>query len=56
MRFVMPMPGEPGQPPMTVDMRMEFFAYGAEPEIRVPAPSTVVDGPLDAPPTTARTS
>lgn len=56
MRFVMPMPGEPGQPPMTVDMRMEFFAYGAEPDIRVPDPASVVDGPLDAPPTTATTS
>lgn len=56
MRFVMPMPGDPGQPPMTVDMRMEFFAYGAEPDIRVPDPSSVVDGPLDEPPTAATTS
>jgi hypothetical protein len=56
MRFVMPMPGEPGEPPMTVDMRMEFFAFGAEPEIRIPDPASVVDGPLDAPPTTATTS
>jgi hypothetical protein len=56
MRVVMPMPGDEGQPPMTVDMRMEFFAYGAQPNIRVPDPSTVVDGPLDAPPASATAS
>ena len=56
MRFVMPMPGEPGEPPMTVDMRMDFFAFGAEPDIQVPDPSTVVDGPLDEPPTSATTT
>jgi len=56
MRVVMPMPGEPGQPPTTIDMRMDFFAYGAEPDIRVPDPASVVDGPLNAPPTTATTS
>jgi len=56
MRFVMPMPGEPGEPPMTVDMRMEFFAFGAEPEIRIPDPDSVVDGPLDEPPTSASIS
>lgn len=53
MRYVMPMPGDPGEPPMTVDMRMDFFAFGADPDIRIPAASTVVDGPLDAPPSSA---
>lgn len=47
MRMVMPMPGEPGEPLMTVDMRMDFFAYGAEPDIRLPDPDSVVDGPLE---------
>lgn len=56
MRFVMPMPGEEGNPPMTVDMRMDFFAYGAEPDIQIPDPSTVVDGPLDEHPSSATTA
>ncbi len=47
MRIVMPMPGKPGQPSLTVDMRMDFFAYGTEPEIALPDPETVVEGPLD---------
>lgn len=46
MRFVMPMPGEPGEPPMTIDMRMDFFAYGAQPDIQIPPADSVVDGPL----------
>jgi hypothetical protein len=48
LRIVMPMPGEPGEPAMTIDMRMDFFAYGAEPDIKIPDPDSVVDGPLDA--------
>ena len=47
MRMVMPMPGEPGEPPMTIDMRMDFFDYGAKPKIELPAPASVVEGPLD---------
>lgn len=46
-RMVMAMPGDPGDPPMTVDMRMDIFDYGAEPAIAVPDPETVVDGPLE---------
>lgn len=56
MRFVMPMPGENGAPPTTVDMRMDFFDLGAEPIIQVPDPDSVVDGPLDEPPTSATTT
>jgi hypothetical protein len=48
MRMVMPMPrGEPGDPPVTVDMRMDFFDYGAQPDIQIPDPDSVVEGPLD---------
>lgn len=47
LRIVMPMPGEPGEPVTTIDMRMDFFAYGTEPDIRIPDPDSVVDGPLD---------
>ena len=44
MRFVMPTPGEDGAP-VTVDMRMDPFGFGAEPDIRLPDPATAVDGP-----------
>jgi hypothetical protein len=47
MRIVVPMPGEEGEPTVTVDMRMDFFDYGAEPDIQLPDPATVVEGPLD---------
>lgn len=47
MRFVMPMPGDPGEPPLTIDMRMDFFAYGIKPDIQLPDPDSVVEGPLD---------
>ena len=48
MRMVMPMPrGEPGDAPVTVDMRMDFFDYGSEPDIQIPDPGSVVEGPLD---------
>lgn len=46
-RMVIPMPGDPGEPPMTVDMRMDFFDFGATPDIQVPDPATVVEGPLE---------
>ena len=48
MRMVLPMPsGEPGEPPVTMDMRMDLFDYGAEPSIRLPSPDRVVEGPLE---------
>lgn len=58
MRFVMPAPGEDGSPPLTMDMRMELFGFGAQPDIEVPSPDTVVDGPLDssAPPASSSVS
>lgn len=47
LRMVIPMPGEDGGQPMTVDMRMDFFDYGATPDIQIPDPDSVVEGPLD---------
>lgn len=51
MRMVLPMPsGEPGEPPVTMDMRMDFFDFGAQPQVQIPDPDRVVEGPLeDAP-------
>jgi hypothetical protein len=46
-RIVMPSPVESGQPPLMVDVRMDFFDYGAKPVIEAPDPDLVVDGPLD---------
>ena len=48
MRLVMPTPGENGAPPMTMDMRMDLFNFGNRPDIQLPDPNTVVDGPLDS--------
>ncbi len=48
MRFVMPAPGKDGAPPMTMDMRMDLFNYGAHPDIQLPDPDTVVEGPLQS--------
>lgn len=58
MRFVMPVPGKDGAPPMTMDMRMDLFNFGHHHGIQLPNPDTVVDGPLDnsAAPTSASTS
>jgi len=42
-RMVMEMPSEDGSPAMTMDMRMELFAFGAEPEIELPDSSLVFD-------------
>jgi hypothetical protein len=58
MRIVMPSPGEDGAPPMTMDMRMDLFNFGDHPDIQLPDPDTVVDGPLDssAAPTSASTT
>lgn len=50
LRMVMPMPGEPGEPPVTVDMRIDLFDYGARPNIQLPDPDRVVEGPLDEAP------
>jgi hypothetical protein len=42
-RMVMEMPSGDGQPALTMDMRMEFFGFGAKPEIELPDPSRVFD-------------
>jgi hypothetical protein len=42
MRLVMELPVE-GQPPLTMDMQMEFFDYGAEPEVKLPDEDDVFD-------------
>ncbi|HEX5983792.1 MAG TPA: hypothetical protein VFY69_06255 [Solirubrobacterales bacterium] len=42
-RMVMEMPAIDGQPAMTMDMRMELFDFGAEPQIELPDPSRVFD-------------
>jgi hypothetical protein len=36
-------PGEEGKEPTTVDMRMDFFDFGYEPEIEVPDSGEVFD-------------
>jgi hypothetical protein len=47
MRFVMPVPSSDGQPPVTMDIRMDLFDFGVQPDIQLPDPGSVVDGPLD---------
>jgi hypothetical protein len=47
LRMVIPTPSEEGGPPMTIDMRMDFFDFGAQPDIQLPDPDTVVEGPLE---------
>ncbi|HKO38169.1 MAG TPA: hypothetical protein VJU14_07365 [Solirubrobacterales bacterium] len=47
LRMVMPVPGERGEPPVTIDMRMDLFDYGAQPDIELPDPDSVVEGPLE---------
>jgi hypothetical protein len=56
MRIVMPAPGKDGAPPMTMDMRMDLFNFGDHPDIPLPDPDTVVDGPLDTSAAQAPTS
>jgi hypothetical protein len=58
MRMVMPMPGKEGQPPLTMDIRMDLFAFGAHPDIRLPDSDSVVEGPLgsSSAPTSAQVS
>lgn len=43
MREVMTMPADSGKPPMTMDMRMDLFAFGVHPEIQMPDSSEVFD-------------
>jgi hypothetical protein len=42
-RMVMDLPVEKGAPALTMDMRMEFFDFGARPEIELPDSSRVID-------------
>jgi hypothetical protein len=42
-RMVMAIPTQPGQPTLTMDMRMEFFDFGARPRIALPDPARVYD-------------
>jgi hypothetical protein len=42
-RMVMALPAEPGQPTLTMDMRMELFDFGARPKIDLPDPARVFD-------------
>ena len=43
MRMVMEIPTAPGQPTLTMDMRMDLFGFGARPEIALPDPANVLD-------------
>jgi hypothetical protein len=42
-RVIMDLPGESGQPEMTMDMRMDLFDFGARPQIQLPDPSQAFD-------------
>lgn len=42
-RSVMTLPAAPGEPTMTMDMRMDLFDFGARPAIALPDPSRVFD-------------
>lgn len=42
-RMVMTIPTEPGQPALTMDMRMDLFGFGARPEVQLPDSSKVFD-------------
>jgi hypothetical protein len=42
-RVVMELPGESGQPGLTMDIRMDLFDFGASPEIQLPDPSQTFD-------------
>jgi hypothetical protein len=42
-RMVMTVPTGPGEPALTMDMRMDLFGFGAQPEIALPDPSRVFD-------------
>jgi hypothetical protein len=49
MRMVMPMPGDPGEPTMTIDMQIDIRDYGIRPKIQLPNPATVVEASSLAP-------
>jgi hypothetical protein len=42
-RVVTSVPPESGAPPATMDMQMELYDFGAEPQVRLPDPASVVD-------------
>ncbi|MGN6253814.1 MAG: hypothetical protein ACTHO8_02375 [Solirubrobacterales bacterium] len=48
LRMVMPVPGKAGRPSGTMDMLMNIFDYGAHPDIELPDPASVVDGPVNS--------
>jgi hypothetical protein len=43
MRMVMVLPSEAGQAPVTMDMRIELFDFGAQPEVTLPDEDVVYD-------------
>jgi len=43
LRMVMEIPTQPGGPTLTMDMRMDFFDFGARPRIELPDPASVYD-------------
>ncbi|HKH64585.1 MAG TPA: hypothetical protein VKA35_03910 [Solirubrobacterales bacterium] len=43
LRMVMEIPTRPGGPTLTMDMRMDFFDFGARPRIELPDPASVYD-------------
>ena len=43
MRMVMDIPTQPGAPTLTMDMRVDFFDFGARPRIELPDPASVYD-------------
>jgi len=47
--MVMPMPGDPGEPTMTIDMQIDIRDYGIRPKIKLPNPTTVVEASSLAP-------
>jgi len=42
-RMVMEIPSQPGAPTLTMDMRMDFYDFGARPRIELPDPGRVYD-------------
>lgn len=43
LREVMDLPTSPGQPPVTTDLRMDLFGFGAEPKVKLPPVHEVFD-------------
>ncbi|MGN6217688.1 MAG: hypothetical protein ACTHN7_12175 [Solirubrobacterales bacterium] len=48
LRMVMPVPGKEGRPSGTMEMLTTVFDYGAHPDIELPDPASVVDGPVNS--------